>query len=110
MGLSSLSHPFFLPSVPVVAILCGVAVGLTSVAVGVILVVKNRSGPAADEAHEGGGGGSGSGGGDSGSGGGGGDGRGKYDAISTKENVVDGGGHCVASRDRQMMMMARGGE
>ena len=91
----------------VLAILCGVAVGLTSVAVGVILVVKNRSG-ATEEAHEGdGGGGSlvgGSGGSSSGGDSGGGDGRGKYDAVSTKGSD-DGRGHCA--RDRQM---ARCGE
>ena len=93
----------------VLAILCGVAVGLTSVAVGVILVVKNRSG-AAEEAHEGDGGGGGgslvggSGGSSSGDSGGGGDGRGKYDAVSTKGSD-DGRGHCA--RDRQM---ARCGE
>ena len=68
------------------AILCGVAVGLTSVAVAVILVVRNRSGGlAGEEAREGDVGGSGgSSSGESGCGGGG-DGRGKYDAVSTKE-------------------------
>ena len=76
-----MEYPF--PSV--LAILCGVAVGLTSVAVAVILVVRNRSGGlAGEEAREGDVGGSG--GSSSGeSGGGGGDGRGKYDAVSTKE-------------------------
>ena len=70
--------------------------------------MKNRSGAAAEEAHEGDNGGSGSGGGSSGGGGGGdssgGDGRGKYDAVSTKEGD-DGDGHCA--RDRQI---ARCGE
>ena len=91
-------------SIPsVLAILCGVAVGLTSVAVAVILVVRNRSGGlAGEEAREGdasavGGSGGSSGSGESGFGGGA-DGRGKYDAVATKE----GGG------DR--LQMARCGE
>ena len=71
------------------AILCGVAVGLTSVAVAVILVVRNRSGGlAGEEAREGdaaGGSGGSSGSGESGFGGSGADGRGKYDAVATKE-------------------------
>ena len=87
------------------AILSGVAVGLTSVAVAVILVVRNRSGGlAGEEAREGdaavgsGGSGGSSGSGESGFGGSGADGRGKYDAVATKE----GGG------DR--LQMARCGE
>ena len=71
------------------AILCGVAVGLTSVAVAVILVVRNRTGGlAGEEAREGdaaGGSGGSSGSGESGFGGSGADGRGKYDAVATKE-------------------------
>ena len=70
------------------AILCGVAVGLTSVAVAVILVVRNRSGGlAGEEAREGdaAGGSGGSSSGESGFGGSGADGRGKYDAVATKE-------------------------
>ena len=84
------------------AILSGVAVGLTSVAVAVILVVRNRSGGlAGEEAREGdaaGGSGGNSVSGESGFGGSGADGRGKYDAVATKE----GGG------DR--LQMARCGE
>ena len=92
--------------------MCGVAVGLTSVAVGVILVVRNRSGGGAEEANEGGGGGGGSGGsGGSGDsiGGGGADGRGKYDVVSTKEGdaqLCGGGGARGGSR----MAAARCGE
>ena len=70
------------------AILCGVAVGLTSVAVAVILVVRNRTGGlAGEEAREGdaAGGSGGSSSGESGFGGSGADGRGKYDAVATKE-------------------------
>ena len=80
------------------AILCGVAVGLTSVAVGVILVVRNRSGGGAEEANEGGGGG-GSGGssGDSIGSGCGADGRGKYDVVATKEgDALCRGGRAAA--------------
>ena len=78
------------------AILCGVAVGLTSVAVGVILVVRNRSGGGAEEANEGGGGSGGSSGDSIGSGCGA-DGRGKYDVVATKEgDALCRGGRAAA--------------
>ena len=61
---------------PIVAILCGVAVGLATVALGVLLLVRGRGG-GAEDAAEGGGAAAAAAGDDSG------DGRGKYDAVAT---------------------------
>ena len=88
---------------PVVAILCGVAVGLATVALGVILLVRGRS----DEVTEGGGslgvGGAGSGtdGSDPEM-----DGRGKYDAVATTAPPEDD--YNANSGERQIRQQQHG--